>query len=171
MSTATADVTKKLIKACKATDLQSRAYLDLAFHSGLRPAELCDLQWEDVQADRVHVRCGKGGKARTVALAETYGYVELWREQSGGTGYVFRTRTGKQWQTSHVRRLFTRLSAGAGVDAHPHGMRHGHALSVWEATRDLGLVSQQLGHKRLATTDEYLKARGMNLAPVAALRF
>jgi integrase len=171
MSTITADTTKKLIKACKMTELREKAFLDLTFHSGLRPAEACALRWEDVELNRIHVRNGKGGKARTVALAETYGYLESWREVSGGTGYVFATRNGQAWQTSHVRRLFGRLAKRAGVTAHPHGMRHGHALRVWEATKDLGLVNRQLGHARLATTDEYLKARGVNLDAVAALRF
>ena len=168
MSTATANEVNKLIKGCKATDLQSRAYLDLAFHSGLRPAELCDLDWADINGNRVTVRCGKGGKRRVVALAETYGWVELWREKSGGTGYVFRTRAEKQWQTSHVRRLLARLSERAAVKIHPHEIRHAHALMVWNETKDLGLVNRQLGHARLATTDVYLKGRGVDLDRVAA---
>lgn len=171
MRTLSANDVKMLIRALRVTELQAKAYLDLTFHSGLRPAEACDLKWSDIQGGRVWVRNGKGGKARIVDLASTYGYVEAWREQSGGVGYVFRTRTGAKWQTSHCRRLFTRLSAATGIDAHPHGMRHAHALAVWDQTKDLGLVANQLGHARLATTDEYLKGRGVELGRVAALSF
>lgn len=173
MRAITADEVKQLIKACKPTDLQGRAFVDLAYHSGLRPAEMCELQWADVDlaARRVRVRHGKGDRSRVSAIAETFGYLELWRGQSGGQGYVFKTRAGKPWQTSHVRRLFTRLSELTGVDASPHCLRHAHAHSVWAETKDLGLVSAQLGHQRLSTTDEYLKQRGVELDAVAALTF
>jgi integrase/recombinase XerC len=173
MKTLTANDVKRLIAALRVTDLQAKAFIDLAYHSALRPQELCDLKWEDVHADRIHVRCGKGGRARTVALVQDYGYLSAWREKSGGTGYVFRTSKGKAWQTSHVRRLFARLSEKTGLDAHPHGMRHAAALAIWGQTKDLGAVSRQLGHKRLATTDIYLSGRGVNeeLDVVAALAF
>jgi integrase/recombinase XerC len=173
MRTLTANDVKKLISALRLRDLQAKAFIDLAFHTALRPAELCDLQWSDIEGGRVHVRCGKGSRARTVALVPTYGYLEAWKQQSGGVGYVFCTAKGKQWQTSHVRRLFTRLSEKTGLDAHPHGMRHAAALAIWHATKDLGAVSRQLGHVRLATTDVYLNGRGANeeLDVVAALSF
>lgn len=172
MRTATVEATKKLINACKPSDLKSRAYIDLAFHSGLRPAELCALRWQDIdlEARTVVVRRGKGGKCRTVSLAETYGWVQLWRQQASGE-YVFATSSGRPWQTSHVRRLFGRLCEKAGVSVSPHGMRHGHAASVWHQTKDLALVSRQLGHAYLSTTDEYLKDIQVDLGRVAELAF
>lgn len=169
--TVSADDVKTLINRLKPTDFQSKAYLDLTFHSGLRPAEACSLKWSEINGDRVYVRNGKGGKSRWVDLASTYGHLEAWREVSGGEGYVFKTRTGAAWKTSHVRRLFTRLSERTGIDVSPHGMRHAHALAVWNHTKDLELVSGQLGHVRLSTTDEYLKGRGTQLGRVAVLSF
>lgn len=171
MRATTPDQVKALIKACKPTDLASRAFLDLTLHSGLRVAEACDLTWGDIQGSSVHVRNGKGGKARVIQLAETYGWLDLHRAKSGGKGYVFPTKAGKPWHTSHVRRLFSRLSAATGIEVHPHAMRHAHACCVWQGTQDLNAVRRQLGHSKLGTTEIYLQGLGADVGRVAALSF
>jgi integrase/recombinase XerD len=171
MRAITPDQVKVLIKACKPTDLASRAFLDLTLHCGLRVAEACALKWADVEGSSIHVRCGKGGKARVIQLTETYGWLELHRAKCGGSGYVFETKAGKCWHTSQARRLFTRLSEKTGIECHPHAMRHAHACCVWEGTKDLNAVRRQLGHSKLGTTEIYLQGLGADIGQVAALRF
>lgn len=172
MRTITPIEVKTLIKALGVSEIQAKAFIDLMFHCGTRPAETCALKWSDVNGDRVHVRNGKGGRSRVVDLAATYGYFDAWRQAAAGKGeFIFATRSGKPWHTNQVRRLFARLRRLTGIDVRPHGLRHAHALAVWDRTKDLGLVSRQLGHQRLATTDEYLKGRGTGLGQVAALSF
>ena len=173
MKTITPNEVKLLIKATKPMAVRDRALLDLLFHSGLRCAEALDLRASDVDGDRLTVRRGKGGKARTIALASTYGYFELWLAQRGAKGddYIFATRTGERLATSHVRRLLITLGERAGVETHPHAFRHGHACQVFEATRDIAVVSRQLGHARISTTSIYLQGLGVDLGRVAALTF
>ena len=160
-----------LIKTCKPTDLASRAFLDLTLHCGLRVAEACALRWADVEGSSIHVRNGKGGKARVIQLTETYGWLDLHRAKCAGGEFVFQTKNGKPWHTSHCRRLFSRLSERTGIDAHPHAMRHAHACAVWQGTKDLNAVRRQLGHSKLGTTEIYLQGLGADIGQVAALRF
>ena len=171
MRAITPDETKALIKACKPTDLASRAFLDLTLHCGLRVAEACALRWIDISGSSIHVRNGKGGKARVIQLTETYGWLELHHAKSGGNEFVFQTKAGKQWHTSHVRRLFARLSGLTGIECHPHSLRHAHACCVWEGTKNLNAVRRQLGHSKLGTTEIYLQGLGADVGQIASLSF
>lgn len=173
MRAITPEEVKTLIHACRPTALRDKALLDLLYHSGLRVSESLDLQRLDIDGDRVTVRCGKGGKQRISALATTYGWFELWLTQCGSSGddYIFTTSTGKRLATSHVRRLLARLGKQTGVDTHPHGLRHGHAVALYEAGLDLAGISRQLGHARISTTAIYLQGLGVDLDKVAALSF
>jgi len=164
---------KTLIHACRPTSLRDKALIDVMYHSGLRVSEALALRASDVEEDRITVRCGKGGKRRLVALVTTYGWFELWLAQSGAAGedLVFTTRTGEQLATSHVRRLLKRLGTRTKIDTHPHGLRHGHAVALYEAGLDLAGISRQLGHARISTTAIYLQGLGVDLDKVAALAF
>ncbi|BBO35531.1 tyrosine-type recombinase/integrase [Lacipirellula parvula] len=173
MKTITPNEVKALIRATKPTAVRDRALLDLLFHSGLRCAEALDLRASDVESDRLTVRCGKGRKSRTIALATSYGHWELWLAKRGASGddFIFATRTGERLATSHVRRLLKTLGERAGVETHAHAFRHGHACQVFDETKDVSLVSRQLGHARIATTSIYLQGLGVDLDRVSSLKF
>jgi integrase len=173
MRAITPDEVKTLIHACRPTALRDKALIDLMYHSGLRVSEALDLRRSDIDGNRVTVRHGKGGKKRTVALVTSYGWLELWVAQCGARGedYIFTTRAGKRLATSHVRRLLNRLGDKTGIQTHPHGLRHGHAVALYEAGLDLAGISRQLGHARISTTAVYLQGLGVDLDKVAALTF
>lgn len=167
------DEVKTLIHACRSTALRDKALIDLLYHSGLRISEALDLRRSDIEGNRVTVRNGKGGKRRVSALATTYGWFELWLAQSDAAGedFIFSTRTGERLATSHVRRLLKRLGDKTGVETHPHGLRHGHAVALYEAGLDLAGISRQLGHAKISTTSIYLEGLGVDLERVAELAF
>lgn len=173
MRAITPDAVKSLIHACRPTSLRDKALIDLMYHSGLRVSEALALTRSDVDGNRVTVRCGKGGKRRVVALVTTYGWWELWLAQSGAVGEdcMFTTRTGAKLASSHVRRLLKTLGSRTGNNTHPHGLRHGHAVALYEAGLDLAGISRQLGHARISTTAIYLQGLGVDLDKVAALAF
>jgi len=164
---------KTLIHACRPTALRDKGLIDLMYHSGLRVSEALDLRRSDIDGNRVTVRCGKGGKRRVSALVTTYGWLGLWLAQCGATNNqtIFTTRTGKRLATSHVRRLLAKLGERTGLSTHPHGLRHGHAVALYEAGLDLAGISRQLGHAKISTTAIYLQGLGVDLEKVAALAF
>lgn len=69
-------------------------------------------------------------------------------------GYLFiNPRTGNPY--SSVRTLFRCASERAGVKIKPHLLRHTSATYMLDATGDLRLVQQHLGHKDIKTTQIY----------------
>lgn len=148
---------------------RNRALLDLLFHSGLRIGEALALRRGDIDGRRLHVRNGKGGKARLVVLTQTYGHWDRWLEGSGEV--IFATREGEEMSQDYVRGMLSRLKKKAGFTGrvHAHAMRHGHATAVFEAVGDLAVVSKQLGHGRLSTTDVYLRGLMVDTSGLATL--
>src|SRR5262245_1040088 len=63
--------------------------------------------------------------------------------------------------------LCKRLAAKAGIEkrVHPHGMRHGWALSQVASGTSLPVIQQLLGHSSLATTAAYVS----HIAPAKAV--
>jgi len=60
-----------------------------------------------------------------------------------------------------IREAWQRLKRRTGVNPElkPHDLRRTTADLAWEATHDLRIVQQLLGHKSMATTAEYLQHR------------
>lgn len=58
----------------------------------------------------------------------------------------------------YVRAEVARIAKRAGVlhRVHPHGMRHTHAVELRREGWDIPLISRQLGHASVATTQIYV---------------
>ncbi len=80
---------------------------------------------------------------------------------------LFCNLKGKRLLTGYCRNLFTRLGEKAGLDkrVHPHGLRHTGAAEMRSEGIDIGVISKQLGHASIATTDRYLN----HLSPAAVV--
>ena len=107
---------------------------------------------------------GKGGRARTVGLdPEASAVVWQWISKRKELGLkasqpLFCTLKGDPIDTSYYRHLFKRLAAKAGLDkrVHPHGLRHSGAVHLLDEGKDVVVISRQLGHSNLGTTNTYL---------------
>jgi integrase len=118
----TAKEVEKLIKAAK--DDRGRygdrdaTMILIAFRHGLRAAEICDLEWPQVEFGRsasLHVRRVKNGKPAVHPLRgdEIRALREL-RRQFPDSGYVFATERAGPFTTDAVNRLIKRIGARAG---------------------------------------------------------
>ena len=147
-------------------DLRDRLALELLYATGVRVAELCGLDVDDVDRGRRLLRVvGKGDKERSVPYgtpAETS--LEAWLtlgrprwagERSGAA--LLLGRRGGRVDVRTVRTLVhRRLSAVPGApDLGPHGLRHSAATHLLEGGADLRSVQELLGHATLATTQIY----------------
>lgn len=151
------------------TDAQRReaarnlAIITVLLHTGVRLAELCALELADVQigersGSSLHVRAGKGEKARSVplnltarrALAAWYAL----RPESDCPA-VFLADDGAGLQRGGVQRVIGRLARRAGVEATPHTLRHTFAKSLIDAGASEHQVAALLGHTRVDTTRLY----------------
>jgi integrase/recombinase XerC len=141
------------------------AMLELLYATGMRVAELCGLDLDDLDTDRQVVRVfGKGRKERTVPLGRPARYaVEAWLEQRGqlvtpdSGSAMFVGERGRRVDQRVVRRIVhraLRLVDGA-PDLGPHGLRHAMATHLLDGGADLRSVQEMLGHASLATTQIY----------------
>lgn len=154
-------------------DTQSKAYLDLGFRSGLRVSEMVALDWSQIDLLRNEVKVieGKGrdsnDKPETVFLRKGWGWLQKhWQERGCPTsGPVFTTSKGTNWATSHVKRMFVRLSKQTGKRISSHSLRHGFALETVKAAERMGkgyvesimMAQSQLRHRHHSNTEPYLR--------------
>jgi type 1 fimbriae regulatory protein FimB/type 1 fimbriae regulatory protein FimE len=122
----------------------------IGYRHGLRAAELCDLQWHQVELNggRLHVHRRKNGtpSVHTMQGGEIRALRRLQREQgaSGGEAFVFVSERGGPHQKLS---MFGRIGRRAAMpfEIHPHMLRHGcdYAIEAW------------LGHKNIQHTVRY----------------
>lgn len=151
----------QLLKACR-LDKHKIAFA-LAYGSGLRIRELVQVRVEDIDVVRktVHIRDGKGGYDRFVAIGEDFirGYQKYVVEHKV-SGYVF----GGQAKGSHLSisamqhaLVQARRKAGIVKKISMHNLRHSYAVHFLEDTGDLLKLKQYLGHRDIKNTMSYLK--------------
>ncbi len=165
-----------LLDACKLgrqVDLRNRAAFEAMYRAGLRVSEVADLRLEDVQIDgdwpHLHVRNGKGGKARNVPVGEKLAaWLARWRDArpAAANGIFFTTREGGAVSANYLRQAMKRLAREAGLPEwlHPHTLRHCYATERLEANYTLREVQALLGHSSMASTQVYLHVRDQQLA-------
>ena len=148
----------------KSPEINSRddAVLELLYGSGLRVAELCGLDLDDIDLrGRKLTVIGKGSKQRQVLMHDRcVSALGLWINQarsqmmkasSPEAALFFNTR-GNRLGPRDVRRLLDRRSP---VPTHPHALRHTFATHLLDGGADLRVVQELLGHANLQTTQVY----------------
>lgn len=154
--------------------VRDRALLEVLYGSGLRVAECCSLDLDDVDRGRyatalVHVRRGKGKKGRQVplggkAVAALDEYLAV-RDglRDAKTGHqderaLFLGVRGTRLTPRSVQRIVARCVLQAGTDeATPHALRHSFATHLLDSGVDLRSIQELLGHASLASTQIYTK--------------
>ncbi|HEU0019170.1 MAG TPA: tyrosine recombinase XerC [Thermoleophilaceae bacterium] len=157
-------------------DLRDRALFELAYASGLRAAELVDLDVESLDRDGEQLRVeGKGGKTRVVPAGEHAwraidAYLERGRPELVASGEhrdraLFLSRTGRRLATTDVRRRLRTALRHAGVQAaaSPHALRHSFATHLLDGGADLRSIQELLGHSSLSTTQTYTRVESKRL--------
>lgn len=142
------------------------AMVEVLYASGARVAELCGLDFGDVDYERQTIRVlGKGNKERTIPIGNpAMSALKAWLKDGRphlvtkeSQNAVFIGVRGKRIDQRTVRTVvYEALSALEGVDRMgPHGLRHSAATHLLEGGADLRTVQEILGHASLATTQIY----------------
>jgi integrase/recombinase XerC len=154
---------------------RDRAILELLYSSGLRLAELTDLDCGDIDAQDATVRVtGKGNKDRIVpvgrhalrALATWHGS----RDQMAPTDEtaLFVSNRGTRLSTRSVQARVSHWARRQGIDTNvsPHLFRHSFATHLLESSHDLRGVQELLGHANISTTQIYTHLDFQHLAQI-----
>jgi integrase/recombinase XerC len=143
---------------------RDRAMFELFYSSGLRLAELANLQITDINLPDSTVRVsGKGGKTRIVPIgSKAIAALQAWIKQRDkliqpGRNTLFLSRHGKPISTRTIsHRLKNRaLQQGINSNVHPHMLRHSFASHLLQSSGDLRAVQEMLGHANIRTTQMY----------------
>lgn len=146
--------------------LRDCAMVEVLYASGARVAELCGLNFGDVDYERQTIRVlGKGNKERTIPIGNpAMNALKAWLADGRSSlatkdseNAVFIGVRGKRIDQRTVRTVvYEALSALEGVGRMgPHGLRHSAATHLLEGGADLRTVQEILGHASLATTQIY----------------
>ena len=153
-------------------DLRDRAIMELFYSSGLRLAELADLDVDDIDLREGLVAVtGKGRKSRTLPVGRlACQAVKRWlrcRPQPQDTALFTSMRGGRLGHRAIQGRIKLRArQQGIPENLHPHMLRHSFASHLLESSSDLRGVQELLGHANLSTTQVYTHLDFQHLAKV-----
>lgn len=146
--------------------LRDHSVVELLYATGIRVAELCGLDLDDVDAGRRLVRVvGKGDRERSVpfgvpadrALRRWLAEGRPALVRTGSPAALFLGARGGRLDQRIVRTVVhdTVGAVPGTADTGPHGLRHSAATHLLEGGADLRSVQELLGHATLATTQLY----------------
>ena len=154
---------------------RDKAILELLYSSGLRLAELVDLDCGDVDMAEgtVHVT-GKGSKDRIVPVGRhALDALRRWQPSRSTMASVdekalFVSNRGSRISPRSVQARVAHWARRQGVDTnvYPHLFRHSFATHVLESSHDLRGVQELLGHANIATTQVYTHLDFQHLAQI-----
>ena len=153
----------------RTTAVRTWAVIDLALSTGLRVSEIAELKISDLNLNgpepQLLVRNGKGGKPRTVTLPqdlrrhlrEFLAWKKRLKEKTGPEDHLFVSERGDRFTTRGLQYLFKQAAEKAGLPSHfsIHACRHSYGTYLYQKTKDLRLVQDQLGHSSPIVTQVY----------------
>lgn len=154
---------------------RDRAMLELLYSSGLRLAELIDLNVGDVDMHDATVRVtGKGNKDRIVPVGrQALKALRQWAITRSDLAdadekALFVSNRGRRISSRSVQSRVKHWARQQGIDAnvYPHLFRHSFATHVLESSHDLRGVQELLGHANISTTQVYTHLDFQHLAQI-----
>ncbi len=154
---------------------RDRAILELLYSSGLRLAELVDLNVGDIDMRDATVRVtGKGNKDRIVPVGRfALKALRQWAVTRGDLANadekaLFVSNRGQRIAPRSVQARVKHWAKRQGIDAnvYPHLFRHSFATHVLESSHDLRGVQELLGHANISTTQVYTHLDFQHLAQI-----
>ena len=147
--------------------LRDRAILELFYGSGIRLAELVNLDLEDINLDSLSlfVKHGKGDKQRVgffgkpceAALSRYLEEARSWLVESKATTALFVNRYGQRIGGRFIEVAIKKYAKLAGLNrpVWPHMLRHSFATHLMERGAGVVQIKELLGHASLHTTQIY----------------
>jgi integrase/recombinase XerC len=146
--------------------IRDRLVVELLYATGMRVAELCGLDLDDVDEQRRAVRVvGKGDRERTVVYGVPAARVlRRWCDvgrpalvRPGSPRALLLGARGGRLDPRVARSVVHRAVAAVPEvpDVGPHGLRHAAATHMLDGGADLRYVQELLGHAKLSTTQLY----------------
>ncbi len=163
------------IKGNDPVTIRDRAILELLYSSGLRLAELVELDPGDVNLDDAVVRViGKGEKTRLIPVGrKALAAIKEWLQHRSEMAQQDETAlfVGVRGRRISHRSIQSRvrhwgIKAGIPQRVYPHLFRHSFATHMLESSQDLRAVQELMGHADISTTQIYTHLDFQHLAQI-----
>lgn len=151
---------RALRDACRG-DIRISAVVEVLLQTGIRIGELANLRLSDAKGNSLHIRPQEGHPAREVPLNKAgklalQNYLEI--RPKAKTDHIFITKNGKQLLIRNIRTAIDRYFKLAGIEkAKINDLRHTFIAHHLRGGVSLSSISHFIGHKRISTTERYLK--------------
>ena len=139
----------------KIENIKHKAIIALAYSTGMRVSEVCNLKISDIDSKRmiITIRQSKGKKDRIVGLSEKI--LEILRAyfmQYKPKEFLFNGQFDLKYSPTSCNQIAKKY---LGKNYHFHLLRHSNATALLEAGTDLRLIQKHLGHSSSKTTEIY----------------
>lgn len=153
---------RALRDACRG-DVRMSAVVEVLLQTGMRISELASLQSTDIDFERniIVIQAQNSRPSRKVPLnaaakSSITDYLQIRPRAREKT--VFLTKTCRPFLVRNIRTAIDRYFRLAGIKgAKVNDLRHTFIVEQLKAGTPLVYVSQLVGHKRITTTEKYLK--------------
>jgi integrase/recombinase XerC len=163
------------IKLADPLSYRDKAIMELLYSSGLRLAELCDLNLNDLNLPERLLRVtGKGNKTRDLPLGRMADQaIREWLKQRNSLPLkdfeaVFTSKNGTRIRPRTIQQRIKMWATRQGIEipVSPHMLRHSFASHLLESSGELRSVQELLGHSNISTTQIYTHLDFQHLAQV-----
>jgi integrase/recombinase XerD len=150
-------IDKEYLISCieKIENKKHKAIIALAYSTGMRVSEVCNLKIEDINSKSmlIMVRQGKGRKDRLVPFSNNVLNIlrEYFKEYKPKE-YLFSGQFSNRYSHRSCNEIIKKY---IGKDYHFHLLRHSSATSLLESGTDLRVIQKILGHSNVKTTEIY----------------
>lgn len=139
----------------KVENLKHKAIITLAYSTGMRVSEVCNLKIEDVDSKRmlINIKNAKGRKDRVVPLSTVVlSLLRNYFKEFKPSEYLFNGQFTNQYSHKSCNQIVKKY---IGKEYHFHLLRHSQATALLEAGTDLRIIQKCLGHSNVKTTEIY----------------
>jgi len=139
----------------KILNTKHKAIIALAYSTGMRVSEVCNLKISDIDSKRmiITIRQSKGRKDRIVGLSDKIlEILRIYFTDYKPKEYLFNGQFDLQYSHTSCNNIVKKY---LGKEYHFHLLRHSNATALLEAGTDLRIIQKHLGHSSSKTTEIY----------------
>ena len=144
-----------LDKLEKIENLKHKTLLTLAYSTGMRVSEICNLKISDIDSKRMIITIyqSKGRKDRIIPLSEkVLTLMRVYYIKYKPKEYLFNGQFSLQYSHKSCNEIVKKC---IGKQYHMHLLRHSNATALLESGVDLRIIQNHLGHSSSKTTECY----------------
>jgi integrase/recombinase XerD len=153
-------------KIHKIENVKHKSIITLAFSTGMRVSEVCNLRLIDIDSKRmlIHIKNAKGRKDRIVPLSNfMLNLLRDYYRQYKPKEYLFNGQFDLKYSHRSCNEIVKKY---LGKEYHFHQLRHSSFTSLLESGTDLSVIQKLAGHSNIKTTLMYTHISNQLLSKV-----